>query len=62
MDGDVSRWGTLGFIFGTAELRTGAAADAAASSSYLRIWRKTPEGQWKIALDLAVPLPPEEKR
>ncbi|OGD35951.1 MAG: hypothetical protein A2V45_16510 [Candidatus Aminicenantes bacterium RBG_19FT_COMBO_58_17] len=63
MDGDISRWGALGFIFGTAETRSGAGADpAAASSSYLRIWRKTPDGQWKIALDLAVPLPPEEKK
>jgi ketosteroid isomerase-like protein len=58
MDGDISRWGTLGFIFGTAEARSGAAADqGAASSSYLRIWRKTPDGQWKIALDLTVPIP-----
>ncbi len=60
MDGDVSRWGTLGFIFGTAATRSGGATDAAtASTSYLRIWRKTPDGQWKIALDLAVPIPPE---
>jgi len=60
MDGDVSRWGTLGFIFGTAETRSSAAADTTAASwSYLRIWRKTPEGQWKIALDLAIPIPPE---
>jgi len=60
MDGDVSRWGTLGFIFGTAATRSASTTDAAtASTSYLRIWRKTPEGQWKIALDLAVPIPPE---
>ena len=57
MDGDVSRYGTLGFIFGTAET---VSRDRAAASSYLRIWRKTPEGQWKIALDLAVPIPQEE--
>jgi ketosteroid isomerase-like protein len=60
MDGDVSRWGTLGFIFGTVATRSSGATDAAAAStSYLRIWRKTPDGQWKIALDLAVPIPPE---
>jgi ketosteroid isomerase-like protein len=60
MDGDISRWGTLGFIFGIAATRSGGATDAAtASTSYLRIWRKTPDGQWKIALDLAVPVPPE---
>ena len=59
MDGDVSRYGTLGFIFGTAEWRgAGDTAASAAHSSFLRIWRKTPEGQWKIALDLAVPIPP----
>lgn len=59
VDGDVSRYGALGFIFGTAEARGGAAQELAAASSYLRIWRKNPEGLWKIALDLAIPIPPE---
>ncbi len=60
MDGDVSRFGTLGFIFGTAEWRdAGETAASPAHSSFLRIWRKTHDGQWKIALDLAVPIPPE---
>ena len=60
MDGDVSRWGTLGFIFGTAETRSGKVVAAPGIvTSYLRIWRKTPDGQWKIALDLAVPIPPQ---
>jgi ketosteroid isomerase-like protein len=60
VDGDVSRWGTLGFIFGRAE---SSATDSASKmvSSYLRIWRKTPDGRWKIALDLAVPVPPEQQ-
>ena len=59
MDGDVSRFGTLGFIFGTAEWRgQGDPAAPGAGSSFLRIWRKNPDGQWKIALDLAVPIPP----
>lgn len=57
MDGDVSRWGLLGYVFGTTEAGSDAAAERRASSSYLRIWRKTPDGQWKIALDLAVPIP-----
>lgn len=59
VDGDVSRYGTLGFIFGTAETRRGSASDTPAASSYLRIWRKNPEGLWKITLDLSVPIPPE---
>jgi len=59
VDGDVSRYGAVGFIFGTAEARSGDPADPPAASSYLRIWRKNPEGLWKIALDLAIPIPPE---
>jgi len=59
MDGDVSRFGTLGFIFGTAGWRgAGETAASGGNSSFLRIWRKTPGGGWKIALDLAVPIPP----
>lgn len=58
MDGDVSRWGNLGFIFGTSETKSGgeAGGSQATLSSYLRIWRKSPDGTWKIALDLAVPV------
>jgi len=58
-DGDVSRWGTLGYVFGTAKAERDDLTNPGASSSYLRIWRKTPDGQWKIALDLAVPIPRE---
>ncbi len=59
VDGDVSRYGALGFIFGTAEKRGRDPQDPPEASSYLRIWRKNPEGIWKIALDLAIPIPPE---
>ena len=60
MDGDVSRWGTMGFIFGTRETRGPDLTDEPGTvCSYLRIWRKNSAGKWKIALDLAVPVPPE---
>ena len=59
VDGDISRYGALGFIFGTAETKGNNPLDPPAASSYLRIWRKNPEGVWKIALDLAIPIPPE---
>ncbi len=60
VDGDVSRYGVLGFIFGTAEARRNNPTDNPVASSYLRIWRKNPEGHWKIVLDLAIPIPPEQ--
>jgi ketosteroid isomerase-like protein len=60
IDGDISRWGQLGFIFGTAEVKNNPTANlSSVSSSYLRIWRKKPDGQWKIALDLEIPVPQE---
>jgi ketosteroid isomerase-like protein len=59
VDGDVSRYGALGFIFGTAESKSGNPGNPPAVLTYLRIWRKNPEGFWKIALDLAIPIPPE---
>lgn len=59
VDGDVSRYGALGFIFGTGESGRNEAAAPPVVSNYLRIWRKNPVGLWKIALDLAVPIPPE---
>lgn len=59
VDGDVSRYGALGFIFGTAEARSRGPEGPPAASSYLRIWRKNPAGLWKIAIDLSIPIPPE---
>ena len=63
VDAVVSSTGDLGYVFGESE---GVDVDRNApfeSSSYLRIWRKLPGGQWKIVLDLAVPVPakPESK-
>ena len=63
VDAVVSSTGDLGYVFGESE---GVEADRNApfeSSSYLRIWRKLAGGQWRIVLDLAVPVPakPESK-
>ncbi|MGB7297657.1 MAG: DUF4440 domain-containing protein [Candidatus Aminicenantales bacterium] len=60
VDGDVSRFGALGFIFGMTEDRGDDPTSPPAASNYLRIWRKNSEGLWKIALDLAVPIPREQ--
>lgn len=59
VDAVVSSIGDLGYIFGESEGVDGERSASFESSSYLRIWRKTAGGQWRIALDLAVPVPAE---
>jgi ketosteroid isomerase-like protein len=56
VDAVVSSIGDLGYVFGSAETVSGAEKPVE-SSSYLRIWRKTAGGEWRIVLDLAVPVP-----
>jgi ketosteroid isomerase-like protein len=59
MDAEVSSQGDLGYAYGIAEWKTADTADTpGASLSFLRIWRRGADGRWKIALDLAVPIPP----
>jgi len=61
LDGAASSLADLGYIYGlgnAAGLEAGNAAPE--SSSYLRIWRRTSGGQWRIVLDLAVPIPAEK--
>jgi ketosteroid isomerase-like protein len=54
----VSLSGDLGYTYGISEWKmSGAQGVTAESSSYLRIWRKTAEGNWLVALDVAVPIP-----
>lgn len=57
VDAVVSSTGDIGYVFGE---RDGVSTDRNVpfeSSSYLRIWRKLAGGQWRIVLDLAVPVP-----
>ncbi len=50
--------GDLGYTYGLSHAREGSHNPApGAANSYLRIWKKNPEGVWKIVLDLANPLP-----
>ena len=52
----VARSGDLGCTYGILE-RRGAAGTAPDSSVYLHVWRRTPDGRWKVALALENPLP-----
>jgi len=51
---DVARYGDLGYTYGVSQLDL---AGASVRYSYMRIWRRDESGQWKLALDVHIPLP-----
>jgi ketosteroid isomerase-like protein len=55
---DVSQSGDLGYTYGVAEYR--ASEKPVESSSYLRIWQKSPDGQWLVVLEIINPIPPSQ--
>lgn len=54
-----ARSGDLGYTYGLATLKI-EMADAIEDipGGYLRIWKRQPEGEWRVVLDLASPVPP----
>ncbi len=56
---DVSRSSDLGYTYGTYSANSdGATKKLIERGNYLRIWKKQ-NGEWKVVLDVANPLPPE---
>ena len=56
---DVSASGDLGYTYGTCESRNSDATERIVErSSFVRIWRKQPDGGWKVVLDISIPIPP----
>jgi ketosteroid isomerase-like protein len=53
--GAVSSAGDLGYTYGAYELRS--VASSTESGSFLHIWRRSPNGSWRIVLDLLNPTP-----
>ena len=59
---DVSRSGDLGYTYGVYELRSNdAAKKLTGKGNYMRFWKKQ-DGVWRVVLDVADPLPIEEKK
>ncbi len=54
---EVSRSGDLGYSYGSYELKASDGKQAE-SGNYLRIWKRQPDGKWKVVLDLLNPMPP----
>lgn len=57
-DADVSSAGDLGYTYGLAEYLPASADAQTEYTNYLRIWKKQPNGQWRVVLDVATPTPP----
>ncbi len=52
---DIARAGDLGYVYGVYQIRdkaTGADAKVIEQGTYIRIWKKQPNGKWKVAVDL----------
>ncbi len=57
VDAVVSLTGDLGYVFGVRDGLSMDSQEPFGSASYVRIWRKLSGGEWRIVLDLAVPIP-----
>lgn len=56
---DASRSGDLGYTYGSYEVKSDGVPTA--KGNYMRFWKKQ-NGEWKVVLDVADPLPLEEKK
>jgi ketosteroid isomerase-like protein len=56
---DVSASGELGYTSGPYELRPGRGADPTGSGHYVSIWKKRPDGAWRVVLDAGIAHGPE---
>jgi ketosteroid isomerase-like protein len=54
---DVSRSGDLGYTYGSYEVKAEGASPAVEKGYYVRVWKRNPQGKWKIVLDTTNPVP-----
>ncbi len=54
---EIAASGDLGWTTGTWESRTEVDAPPASRGRYVSIWRRQPDGSWKVVMDLGVPTP-----
>jgi ketosteroid isomerase-like protein len=61
---EVSSSGDLGYSIGEYERvgKDSSGNPATATGSYVSIWRKQPDGRWKIVLDIGSPATPQPKK
>jgi ketosteroid isomerase-like protein len=62
---EASHSGDLGYSYGTYELKRAGVDDKAAQperGNYVHIWKKKPDGKWRVVLDLLKPFPPPRQQ
>jgi ketosteroid isomerase-like protein len=47
----------LGFVYGTLEFAPAGEGSSPRQGSFLRVWKETADGRWRLVLDVAVPHP-----
>jgi ketosteroid isomerase-like protein len=61
---EVARSGDLAYSWGAAKVsvkdKKGKATESTAK--YVSVWKKQPDGSWKIAIDTMIPDPPAKKK
>ena len=55
---DVAQSGDLGYTYGSYELKEKSKLE---KGYYVRVWKRGANEQWKVALDVTSPLPPEQQ-
>jgi len=58
MPGAISKSGDLAFSYGTVDLAAGKKGEPT-RRNIMRIWRKAPGEDWRLALDVTIPVPPD---
>jgi len=63
-EAEVAASGDLGYTWGTYEFRTRNESDAPQIhyGKYVTLWKRQPDGSWKVALDVGSPGPPPGSR
>jgi len=56
---DVSASGELGYTSGPYELRSGRGAEPTGFGHYVSIWKRQPDGAWRVILDAGIPHGPQ---
>lgn len=59
--GDVAVSGDLGYTYGSYQVQAHGHTQPSQRGYYVHVWRRAPDGEWRIVVDTTSPLPAEEE-